>query len=659
MLNGKFYTGLPPGMIDRGSTQRNRLQSSIFWPDDTKVDSAVETRVKRRNSLQIAQAERPRLRMQSSVSGVDGGGGCGDADVNTRQLFQKEFSKSSIEFLDNLGDETKVRKPLLFRAGRSGGNEVTPKPTAMKLPLPENVVNAGYTTAKKKQAFTSKIEFYDYVGDELNNRNNLRRSKMDMNDKKEMERNTKNSPKLQVKNNVRNLSANEKLYPAVRSGKSDLKQGEYEASADAKLNNNRRVEVSERANERYDEDAAGADEEYEIARHNVTGIKVSPNTRGSHLRDLEFLESRRTVSPEYGYRRQRRFQESYEDDYETPDYPPSARYGRVATVRRANSVGRFIAPPKRILKNPIRERRYYDEYGSGDYKVREIGRDNARYGHRANELYERNPEAVDDVDYMERRMRDMDLRRASPKKHVTYSDDTYSHDDEMPSQSRSLPPLSAQSRNRASASIPAANMRTGSNSQQRQQQQELRRYNSEIDIVDDVNETFVGHKFMETDMHDNATTTTTNATHKPLNNRSVNNTLAVGDEERNRLVNKINNNNSNSNKNNNYHNHTTTTWSRLNNQTISSAARKITPKSLTTKQNADMPTPTQDAEVAAAAVGTGTGTGVKKHLRSSLCLHNGEIIASDDGGAMSAKAAPTRNARTTATRQRISVGLPD
>ncbi|XP_011185262.2 uncharacterized protein DDB_G0287625 [Zeugodacus cucurbitae] len=636
MLNGKFYTGLPPGMIERGATQRNRLQSSIFWPDDTKVDSALETRVKRRNSLQIAQAERPRLHMQASVSGG------GDADINTRQLFQKEFSKSSIEFLDNLGDETKARKPLLFRGQRSAATEVTAKPTAMKLPLPVNVVNAGYTTAKKKQAFTSKIEFYDYVGDELNNRNNLRRAKMDMNDKKEMERNTKNSPKLQVKNNMRDLSANEKLYPAERREKAEIGRvgnNNVQDKAEIQLKNNMRAETEHRPRDDYIAEAF--DEEYEDVRHNPrTSVD---RFRDERIRELDFLESRRTVSPEHVHRREQRIHEMYEDDYA----PPSGRYGRVPTVRRSNSVGRFTTPPKRILKQPIRTRRHYEDYADVGYRSNELNRGGE--GFRRRNVYEREAynehDTEENLDYMVDRMRNMRVR-TSPKKHVTYSDDTYSHDDEMPSQSRR--PL-AQSRNRAPLPLKTAtNMRSGSNNLQRQQPA-LRRYNSEIDIVDDANET-LEQKFMENDIRGCATTikSLNSITSGSYNNKSNNNSQSMEDEEHNRVVNKINNN-----KNNNYN----TTTSRLNNQTIASAARKITPNTptaATTKQNTAMRSATPEA----AGAGAGAGADAKRHLRSNLCFHNGEIIASDADGSTSVKA-PTRNARSTATRQRVSVGLPD
>ncbi|XP_067617012.1 probable basic-leucine zipper transcription factor E [Eurosta solidaginis] len=637
MLNGKFYTGLPPGMIERrnASTQQNRMQSSIFWPDDTKVDSALETRVKRHNSLQIAQAERPQLLMQTAVSGG------GDSDVNTRQLFQKDFSKSSIEFLDNLCDETKARKPLLLRGNRSANREVTPKPTALNLPLPENVVNEGYTTAKKKQAFTSKIEFYDYArDDELNNRNNLRRAKMDMNDKKEMERNTKNSLKLQVKNNVRSLTTEERLYPAQTRGSAEKKSegsGSFKNNVDTVHQNNVSVLAEDREVDRF----AGRDidNDFESGRRNCL--------RDENLRDLDNLESRRTVSPAYDYRREERLREVYEDDYAT-------RRRNVAPVRRANSVSRFTSPPKRILKQTIRERRCNDYHPTDGYRSAEPSRIHERYRERNEELYEDKAydEPNDDVDYMDGHMRNMRIR-TSPQKHVTYSDDTYSHDEgEIPN---------SVTRRGLRTRAPPPNMRnTGSDSKRQQQQQrhpqQLRRYDSEIDLMEDVvNNEMLEQTFVENDIHDSETPTTTpikslNITNNSsYNNNNRNKSQSPETEERelnnNLINNKINTYSSNSNNNKNIN------TSRLNNQKIASAARKITPKITTIKQNTDTATTTE-------MVGVG---GVRKHLRSSLCLHNGEIIASDDGGGetSSAKPAPTRNARSMATRQRINVGLPD
>ncbi|XP_017871237.1 PREDICTED: protein PIEZO homolog isoform X2 [Drosophila arizonae] len=219
MLNGKFYTGLPPKMEGRpcGNGQ-NRQESHFFWPDDTRVDSAVETRVKRRNSLQLQSgAERPHPTASQKLSSLQAEP---TPEVNTRQMFHKEFAKSSIQFYDNLQpsnsntNSNNNKSRLLNRARR----EVTPKLTDVDpLPAVETVAEIDPSAARRNQAYSSKIQFYDYVNtnDADTTQNNVRRPKMDMNNKREVELNSKNSPKLQVKHNVRHLSV-ERDAPQLR-----------------------------------------------------------------------------------------------------------------------------------------------------------------------------------------------------------------------------------------------------------------------------------------------------------------------------------------------------------------------------------------------------------------------------------------------------------
>ncbi|KAH8267757.1 hypothetical protein KR026_004938 [Drosophila bipectinata] len=196
MLNGKFYTGLPPKMVERQAVKVcNRQESHFFWPDDSGLDSAVENRVRRRNSQQM---EKPLPRVtpvQDSPSEVD-----------TRRMFHKEFASSSIQFFDNLQSNSGNR-PALRRGVRTS---VTPKLTEIK---PQEVENNEVDTSKRRQqAYASKIQFYDFVNEE-DTQNNVRRPQMDLNDKREVELNSKNSPKLQVKRNVRSLSV--ELEPKV------------------------------------------------------------------------------------------------------------------------------------------------------------------------------------------------------------------------------------------------------------------------------------------------------------------------------------------------------------------------------------------------------------------------------------------------------------
>ncbi|EDV30463.1 uncharacterized protein Dana_GF23309 [Drosophila ananassae] len=196
MLNGKFYTGLPPKMVERQAVKVcNRQESHFFWPDDSGLDSAVENRVKRRNSQQM---EKPLSRVSTVQDSP--------SEVDTRRMFHKEFASSSIQFYDNL-QSNPGNRPALRRGVRTS---VTPKLTEIKpLEVEDNEVD---TSKRRQQAYASKIQFYDFVNEE-NTQNNVRRPQMDLNDKREVELNSKNSPKLQVKRNVRSLSV--ELEPKV------------------------------------------------------------------------------------------------------------------------------------------------------------------------------------------------------------------------------------------------------------------------------------------------------------------------------------------------------------------------------------------------------------------------------------------------------------
>ncbi|XP_017079588.1 myb-like protein U [Drosophila eugracilis] len=198
MLNGKFYTGLPPKMVERQAVKVcNRQESHFFWPDDSRADSAVENRVKRRNSQQL---EKPVERITSVQDSP--------TEVDTRRMFHKEFASSSIQFYDNLQSNPGKRPPL----GRGLRRELTPKLTEVR---PQEVdTKAEDTSSRRQQAYSSKIQFYDYVNEADNvTQNNARRPQIDLNDKREVELNSKNSPKLQVKRNVRSFSV--ELEPKV------------------------------------------------------------------------------------------------------------------------------------------------------------------------------------------------------------------------------------------------------------------------------------------------------------------------------------------------------------------------------------------------------------------------------------------------------------
>ncbi|KAM8706284.1 hypothetical protein ACLKA7_010545 [Drosophila subpalustris] len=227
MLNGKFYTGLPPKMEGRQcGVGQNRQESHFFWPDDTQVDSALETRVKRRGSFQLESGQKPVQRLSSLQDEAKPG-------VDTRQMFHKEFAKSSIQFYDNLQPSNSNNNNIsnhsrLNRARR----EVTPKLTDVEprqlQPL-KTLDEEDPSAARRKQAYSSTIQFYDYVNPnegDATTQNNTRRPKMDMNNKREVELNSKNSPKLQVKHNVRHLSV-EPPPMRVATNKKPLNDGQH------------------------------------------------------------------------------------------------------------------------------------------------------------------------------------------------------------------------------------------------------------------------------------------------------------------------------------------------------------------------------------------------------------------------------------------------
>ncbi|XP_055920370.1 uncharacterized protein LOC129951990 [Eupeodes corollae] len=175
MINGKFFTGLPANMVDRRPTQ-NRQESHFFWPDDTQNVSTVDSRTKRRASIQAENRNGYNNNTRGELS---------SSDAENKERFKKEFTRSSIQFYDKV-DETPMSR---------NRQKVTtaPPPPPQKL---QNVNPPENMLAKRKENLSSKIEFFDYAGaEDLNNV-----PKTDKNNKAELERNTKNSPKLQNKN---------------------------------------------------------------------------------------------------------------------------------------------------------------------------------------------------------------------------------------------------------------------------------------------------------------------------------------------------------------------------------------------------------------------------------------------------------------------------
>lgn len=533
MLNGKFFTGLPPKMIDRGgATNRNRLESHFFWPDDTKVESAVENRIKRRNSVQLTSTEKPVYQKQISVA---------DNGVDTKQRFSKEFSQSSIQFYDNLMDNnTSPRRQLMRNSVANKKMDIAEKPTKTKVELPESVVDEAYTSAKKKQAYTSKIEFYDYVneeGNEQNNRNNMRKPKMDMNDKREMELNSKNSPKLQVKRDVRSLS---------------------EEKEQRKINN-REVKTNESYEQRARERILNNEERYLQSRRSVEPrMNVSPkrplnkvanNYEQRYSVDREIY---REPSPEQYERRGPGYNTNYRREMESPEFYENRRYAErdygdepeERPVYRRNR-----EEPKRMIRNNTRA--YYEPADDRDY--------------------EHDYPAEEEI---RSRMRNVHLKSPPPRKQY-YPPEEY-YDDELQRQYYGRNERMKTTTNRGSS-------------------QEHYDYNER-----DINEVDLPYE--------------NNNTSKRSNNQKA-------------PINKINN--------------------------------KIEQKTMTRSPPPPTSPSPSDADSSVSA------TKSQKHLRSSLCFNNGEIIGENDAtrsptSTSSAPQYPTqrRNARSSAT-QRVSVGLPD
>lgn len=208
MLNGKFYTGLPPKMIERPTTGPNRQQSHFFWPDDSQSEPAAP----------------PRARRTQSMNGVPNNKR--DPKIEPNKLFSNEFNKSKIEFYD-VPDKGALPK------GKSGvGNN------------------------------KSQIQFYDYAGEEqLNNSHSvvIPTTVEGRNLKSEVEKNLKNSPKLQDKkvdvehikiitNDVKNIK---KILKPSNTAKAKLK-GDFLGDFESKLN--RKIRYKDEVDERYDYD---------------------------------------------------------------------------------------------------------------------------------------------------------------------------------------------------------------------------------------------------------------------------------------------------------------------------------------------------------------------------------------------------------------------
>lgn len=136
MIRGKFYSGLPDKMMHR-EVRADRQQTNFFWPDESDAED-IPSRIKRRGSnAQTTATQKTSLTTANNES-----------DIKPKELFQKQLS-SCIEFYDNVDAKTPEARRRRFK----------------------NIDNVNLNNAdtqfvpekKKLEAFSSKIEFYDFA----------------------------------------------------------------------------------------------------------------------------------------------------------------------------------------------------------------------------------------------------------------------------------------------------------------------------------------------------------------------------------------------------------------------------------------------------------------------------------------------------------------
>ncbi|XP_061400322.1 uncharacterized protein DDB_G0283697 [Musca vetustissima] len=539
-------------MIERGGSGAtpNRLESHLFWPDDTKAESAVEHRLKRRNSVQLQANDKPQVTKQFSVGGAN--------EVDTKRRFSKEFSQSSIQFYDNLNENDSMgnRRPLL-RSGVGKKMELTEKPTATKLELPETIVDEAYTTAKRKQAYMSKIQFYDYINEQdeegaKRQQNNYRKPKMDMNDKREMELNSKNSPKLQIKRDVRSLSE-EKEIPKINNRYNKTLERPSRPIKEVNVaKGNSNLQYRERRDDSYDRSNIRSNER-KNSRYDKQPVRNVEKSEDRYENDRDYYEkpTRSVLSKERNYEEREEPRQRYRTYDQAEDYVEEPQYRRI----------------QNDTKKPNRR-----------------NEDNYNFNEEADETGER--------------MRKVRIEPSPPRRHQYYRDEYY-EDEQRPSEN--------YRRNQISTT---RNVTKRGNLQQRSENRSYDHY----------------------DEHDD--------THsQPYEDRYEGQRQTSHKENVKRNVNKLNNE----------------MYSRRYTASPSPEPRRTrtsTPSaSPETAKSPSPPPPSSSAEV----------NKPRKHLRSSLCFHDGAIIAENDDATLSPtseKPAPRRNIRSTATK-RVSVGLPD
>lgn len=264
MSNRKFFSGLPPGMMTRPSSNQNRQQTHFYWPDEINSEQVVSPRNRMRNrSLSTAS-----IISQSQAS----------TDTEESKKRRSNDLKSRIEFYDMV--DTTDTESVYSR-------KLDP------------------TTHKKLETLKSKIEFYDFPDSKQSQKNSNydeddANSVIEVAKKKEIQEVEATPP---VKNNINN-----------NSQKSNEIIDEQEIAK--KMNNltiqNNKSSSSQQRNQpaTYD-DSYGSESEDEMYRY-------QKSYRNRELPSQRY--QRRPPQPPLYQQRPRRYHSRYFDDFEDDGY---------------------------------------------------------------------------------------------------------------------------------------------------------------------------------------------------------------------------------------------------------------------------------------------------------------------------------------------------
>lgn len=141
MLNGKFYTGLPENMMNRGPNGIDRQKTNMYWPDEENSPSIHEYSPSRRRSSNHDHSSRTSSISHDSQNSLE--------DVSAREMVRKQH-ESKIKFYDY------------------GDSQLPPSRTITATSVAQTSRDSSDVDCSqlKLQALKSRIEFYDFVGED-------------------------------------------------------------------------------------------------------------------------------------------------------------------------------------------------------------------------------------------------------------------------------------------------------------------------------------------------------------------------------------------------------------------------------------------------------------------------------------------------------------